>query len=194
MERKRELYSSAIRSRHMIINALLELMSEKSFSDISISEIMKRADLVRRTFYAHYKTKEDVLVSHIDELISESIKDVVISVKSCNGTLALIYFRLWHNNKDLVLLLKNNNQLLQLKVFEKYIALLDENFDTFSNMGFSGKSEKYAPNFYAGAMWNLIDIWVDNGMNESAEELSDIFSELFFIGKNSDNACAFQNK
>lgn len=183
MVRKRNLYSSAIRSRQMIREALIELMAEKHFYDISISEIMKRADLVRRTFYAHFKTKEDVLITYIDELISESIEEVMKGVQKCSGTLALIYFRLWYDHKEFVNLLKKNNQLPLLKAFEKYISHINKQFNAFSNMGFSKKAEKYASNFYAGAMWNVLDMWLEDGMEETPEELSDLFSELFLMGK-----------
>jgi len=190
MERKRDLYSSAIRSRKMIREALIELMAEKHFNDISVSEITKRADLVRRTFYAHFKTKEDVLIAYIDELISESIEEITEGVQRCSGNLPLVYFRLWYDHKELTVLLKKNNQLLLLKVFEKYITHISNQFNAFSNMGFSKGAEKYASNFYAGAMWNMLDLWLEEGMKETPEELSDLFSELFLMGQQVEkNAC-----
>ena len=41
-------------SRQMIENALFELLEEKEYSAISVSEIVKRADVARRTFYRLY--------------------------------------------------------------------------------------------------------------------------------------------
>jgi len=41
----------AIQSREWLTNALLVLMEEKEFKNISITEIATKADLSRRTFY-----------------------------------------------------------------------------------------------------------------------------------------------
>lgn len=194
MVRQRELYSSAVRSQHMIREALLSIMQEKHFNDISISEIMKRADLVRRTFYAHFKTKEEVLTSYIDELVSASFVEILNGVQECNGSVALIYFRLWCEHKAFVLLLKKNNQMALLKSFDAHISSVNQQFNAFSNIGFSKTAEKIAPKFYAGAMWNLLDIWIEEGMNETPEELTDLFAEMFMVGKDSgsDTSCSFK--
>ncbi|MBR2950520.1 MAG: TetR family transcriptional regulator, partial [Lachnospiraceae bacterium] len=45
---------SAIRSRRLIREALLELLQEKKFEKITVTDIVKRADINRSTFYAHY--------------------------------------------------------------------------------------------------------------------------------------------
>ena len=47
-------YRSAIRSRNMIKRAFIELLDEKAISDISVVDIVNRADISRNTFYAHY--------------------------------------------------------------------------------------------------------------------------------------------
>ena len=52
MEKKE--YRSAIRSRKMIRQAFYELLKEKNFEKITVTDIVKRADVNRSTFYAHY--------------------------------------------------------------------------------------------------------------------------------------------
>ena len=61
---------ASLRSRRLIITALLELMEDHPFIEITIREIADKADLVRRTFYGHFSSKDDVLRSHIDSLCS----------------------------------------------------------------------------------------------------------------------------
>lgn len=48
----------ALRSREWLTNALLELMKDKPFHEISISEIAEKADLSRRTFYRFFLPKK----------------------------------------------------------------------------------------------------------------------------------------
>ncbi len=53
MESKKE-YRSATRSKLMIRQAFLSLLEEKAFEKITATDIIKRADINRSTFYAHY--------------------------------------------------------------------------------------------------------------------------------------------
>lgn len=61
VKRKKAEYRSSIRSKQMIKDALLSLMIEKPFEKISITDIVRRADINRGTFYAHYSNTDEVL-------------------------------------------------------------------------------------------------------------------------------------
>ena len=58
-----------LKSQEAIRKAIIELMSEKTFNDITIQEISDRANVSRRTIYLHYTDKFDLL----DKLIEEHI-------------------------------------------------------------------------------------------------------------------------
>lgn len=53
------------------LDALMELQSARPFDDISIVELCKSAYISRQTFYRHYKSKEDVYLGHLDQLLGE---------------------------------------------------------------------------------------------------------------------------
>ncbi len=53
----------ARRTKTALKAAFQELMSEKSYSEITVGEIAERADVGRVTFYRHFDSKADVLVS-----------------------------------------------------------------------------------------------------------------------------------
>lgn len=69
--RKKAEYRSSIRSKTLIKDALLSLMIEKPFEKISISDIVRRADVNRGTFYAHYSNTSDVLKSISSSVVDE---------------------------------------------------------------------------------------------------------------------------
>lgn len=60
-------YRSALRSRKLINNALAELIKEKPLDKITVTDVVKRADLNRGTFYAHYTDIQDVVNRQVDE-------------------------------------------------------------------------------------------------------------------------------
>ena len=57
------------KSQVAIKNAVTELMSEKSFDDITIQDIADRADVNRGTIYLHFTDKYDLLDKMIEEHI-----------------------------------------------------------------------------------------------------------------------------
>jgi AcrR family transcriptional regulator len=60
------------KSQIAIKNAVIELMSEKSFDDITIQDIADRANVNRGTIYLHYTDKYDLL----DKMIEEHIENL----------------------------------------------------------------------------------------------------------------------
>ena len=50
------------KTKSSIKNALLELIREKNYPDITVGEITERGNIGRSTLYKHYKSKADVLV------------------------------------------------------------------------------------------------------------------------------------
>lgn len=61
----------ARRSRKLLKQSLLELMKEKSFSDISVRDIAEGADMNRGTFYLHYSGTAELLKSVEADLLEE---------------------------------------------------------------------------------------------------------------------------
>ncbi|MFY0760897.1 TetR/AcrR family transcriptional regulator [Metabacillus dongyingensis] len=59
------------KSQEAIKNAIVELMSEKSFDEITIQDISDRANVSRGTIYLHYVDKFDLLDKLIEEHINE---------------------------------------------------------------------------------------------------------------------------
>lgn len=64
-------YRSSIRSKNLIRGALLSLMRDKDFDQITISEVAQKAGVNRGTFYAHFKNLGEVLESVQSEVAGE---------------------------------------------------------------------------------------------------------------------------
>ena len=58
----------AVASQRLLLDALNELMQEKEFRDISISELCCRSGVSRQTFYSLFGTKENILLYQLDLL------------------------------------------------------------------------------------------------------------------------------
>jgi len=51
------------RTRQLLNGALIELMLERHYDEITVQDIIDRANIGRSTFYAHFLDKEDLLMS-----------------------------------------------------------------------------------------------------------------------------------
>ncbi len=77
MEEKRRTkaeYRSSLRSKRLIREALITLMRSKPFEKITITDIVRTADINRGTFYAHFRDTEEVL-SSIKEIAITDLKE-----------------------------------------------------------------------------------------------------------------------
>ena len=72
MGEKKE-YRSAVRSRRLIHQAFLELLQEKDFEKITVTDIVKRADINRSTFYAHYPDVRGMVEALLENTVSQSV-------------------------------------------------------------------------------------------------------------------------
>jgi len=89
----------AVRSKRLIIDALRELVLEKDYKDISISDIVERADIGRATFYAHFEDKDHLgrfmfgmLMTQVEQEIQEILdngKNEVNTYQSLVPSMAL---------------------------------------------------------------------------------------------------------
>ncbi len=65
---KRKEDSRVIKTRASLRRALFELLSEKSYDNITVNEICDKADIRRATFYKHFADKNAFLFSVVNEL------------------------------------------------------------------------------------------------------------------------------
>ena len=79
-------------TKRLLQEALLRLMNRKPLDKISITELCDEAGINRTTFYRHYYTPHDVLLSmeldFINRFISsvnfENAKDIILTIQGGN--------------------------------------------------------------------------------------------------------------
>ena len=71
------------RTRTLIKNAFIELLKEKDFSALTITELTQRADIDRRTFYLHYTCLEDIVMD-IEKEAMDALHQLLLSMNDFN--------------------------------------------------------------------------------------------------------------
>src|SRR3990170_2749326 len=72
------------KTRKLLQDSLIALVSEKGYESVTIQEILDRANVGRSTFYAHFQDKDQLLHSildRLDELFEQHKKRVLDAAK-----------------------------------------------------------------------------------------------------------------
>ena len=56
------------RTKKILTEALIEILKEKNVMDVTVSELAKKADVTRTTFYQYYRDPVDMLEQLQDEI------------------------------------------------------------------------------------------------------------------------------
>ncbi len=80
----KNLNNSSKKTRNLIKNTFAEMLSEKKeINKISVTELVKRADINRGTFYTHYNDIYEVAEDFSNELIDKFFSnDILFDIKN----------------------------------------------------------------------------------------------------------------
>lgn len=177
---KESLNPSSIDSRKRIFSSLIDLMLVKDFNKITITEIAENAEVVRRTFYRNFNSKDDVINSYSKMLIEEFINIIQIhNINNCHDALRHLFY-ICKEHKDYFNALKRNNKLIYiLSQWTEILPSIHELFkDKLTNFPQTTTKESldYLLTFNVGGTFNIIIKWINDGMILSPDELSDIIN------------------
>ncbi|WP_308579381.1 TetR/AcrR family transcriptional regulator [uncultured Oribacterium sp.] len=196
---KKSQNPSAVRSRQEISTALLKLMQEYPYAEISVKQIIMETSFARKTFYLNFRSKDDVLESILNELIGEytaalskaneknnpagtKYLDEAISVDTTGKVDTItnplsVIFSFCDKNKDLLSLLHKSKMLyLLLLRLNEFLPEYSKTEDMSSNpfVKLMGELEPdYLIAFNVGAIWNVLFKWIDRGMVDSLDSIQE---------------------
>lgn len=177
------------RTRVRLRDALIKLILDQGYDNVTIQEITDTADLSRATFYLHYKDKDELLASSLEEMFDElmdSVKDLMLrrKLELVDGDApSLPAFKHVEEYADLY------KSLLGEKGVSSVINRI---LDYIANIGeqqyrliLGDEDETNLPipievsaRHLAGAMFSMVSWWLDNDMPYTPEEMAQHFHRL----------------
>ena len=183
MPRKTDL--RIIKSKKSIKDAFLQLIKEKSYGNITITDIANKAMINRKTFYMHYETKENLYNEITDELLEEITPPIVYegihSLKGKEQRAAVTHLLLKiKENKDVfeILINDNTNQEFIEKLKKK---LINELFFR-SRIDLTDKDTLFTFDLLSEAYFSLFKViiqWWANTEGISTDYVFDMILEFF---------------
>ena len=178
MEKQNEIN---ILTKECILTALLRLMEEKPYSSISITDITTLAGVSRMAYYRNYSSKEEILLKKLEDeekkIITtfgsqkaESIKDIIYYVSN-----------FIQDNSDVI------RAIYTAGLTHKLTEMINERIYSYFPVSHQSAEGTYAVKFYVGAILSVYTHWIDTGMDEPAEVITEIICKLI----DKDNAIEF---
>jgi AcrR family transcriptional regulator len=192
MSKKDKQMDPRVRRTHQLLrNALIELIQEKGYNDITVKDITERATLNRATFYLHYQDKEDLLAQGFDEVWQELTRQNPLPVAP-DGTLALEGTRTTvcsdfeHLNENArfyrVMLGKQGvpefTRLMQDHVYESTAARLRS---VLGGLPIQPVPIEIVLRFIASAYVGIMAWWLENDRPYTPQEMADFIVSLYRV-------------
>jgi AcrR family transcriptional regulator len=171
------------RTQRNLHQALMSLMQEKRYDEITVQDIIDRADVGRSTFYSHYQDKEDLMTSglmHLMEILSE-----MVAKPSAMGETRLL------PTQELFEHVQENQNLFRGMVrghgleifFEKGLEYWSRKLTSDLQARLPTGQQPGVPipviaQFIAGTFITMLRWWLDNKMPYSPKEMDDMLQRL----------------
>lgn len=176
------------KTRTAIFEAFTELLSKKSYSQISVQDILDRANVGRSTFYAHFDTKDDLLDALCRELFDHIINHALGQTHT-HGLLpreekdASLFFHilahLQENDGNILRLISSDSNGAFLRYFKegmKEVVSASLPKEAFSQTNIP---KDFVLNHISGSFISMVEWWISTGMKQSPKELDEWFFRLF---------------
>lgn len=176
------------KTKNAIILAFEELISKKRYDEITVQQIIDKANVGRTTFYAHFETKESVLdllcedlFAHIfdDELSEENTHDFSKSTRSETEMLTHILYHLKDDKARYKKLFAGQSAGF---FWERFKILFKEKLAEESEKG-KWKAKSNIPEdlyieLYTGSFVETVKWWFKNSCNQTPEEVVGYFENF----------------
>ena len=159
--------------KEAITNALFEMMEDEAISKITITRIIKKANVARISFYRNYQTKEDVLITLVHDVLDDfrDSSDYDLSAFRSWKHIKRIFTYFDRYKKYVINLYKSGygTMLLnELNQFHEYIA---------GDMP-ADSPERYGIYTFIGAVYNAAIIWLMEDAPATTNRISEVVFNL----------------
>jgi len=179
------------RTRDQLGDALVALIVEKPFDTITVQDVLDRAGVGRSTFYAHYRDKDDLFLSDVDEFLEEMAtmlsrredpSDRVAPVRELFAHVADAR-RLY----DALVASDRIHDFLDLGR-EHFARGIERRLAELPRGGLLSAEHRAAlSHALAGSFLSLLTWWIDRNMPGSPEEMDDLFHRMVWAGVSHDS-------
>lgn len=183
---KKPVDRRVLRTRKLLRGALMELIMERGYDKLSIQDITDRANTGRATFYLHYRNKEELLWSQLQEVVNELIARLQASEQSQTsprplGTRVLPLFEHVAQNRDISRVLLGSTGAVKLakQVRDGMADLMEARLRAITLPSIpDGVPMEIVARYLTGALLELVVWWLEGGEEYTAAQMAEMAERL----------------
>lgn len=171
------------RTKRLLQDSLIELLKEKKYERITVTDIIEHADFNRATFYRHYLDKDDLVEQLKEELLDDFMRDskLIHEKKNEQRTIELsaltvkdiFFFDYIYERRNYFILWKHSNDLpkFQERFLEVFLKLFKQGLIINYHKSIDLDENDLTGFLCYGAMGMIIE-WIRNDFAEKPETLT----------------------
>lgn len=174
------------RTRDALGDALMALMQERPFDDITVQDILDRAQIGRSTFYTHYRDKDDLFLSDVDDFL-EIMSNLLLTRREPSNRIVPVRELLTHFAEMRSL----HNAIVEADKMRDFLELGHGHFARAIDRRLANLPETRAiePNqraamsqAFAGAFLSLASWWMVQPSPTPPDAVDDLFHKIVWSG------------
>lgn len=156
-----------------LLSTLIAFTGKKDWSKLKVTELIQKSGVARASFYRNFKSVEEVIDYGIQQMASRYYEGkTFVNEDFHDRTVVLYKFQFYQKHADLILAFhhaKMSTTLLDV--------ITDCEIEASGDMP-NNSISKYELYYFSGAFYNMMLCWLENGMKESPEALTDEFLRI----------------
>lgn len=176
------------KTRAAIFAAFTSLLNRRSFSAVTVQDIIDEANIGRSTFYAHFATKDELLEALCAELFDHIIntamdKQDTHGLYSCtyakDSVICHILQHLQENDNNILTLLTCESSPIFLRYFKSGMdKLVKSQIIKSETLRNSAVPAEFIINHVSGSFVEMVQWWLVGGCKQSPQELDSYFRSV----------------
>jgi AcrR family transcriptional regulator len=174
------------RTRDRLGDALWELMQERPLESITVQQVLERAAVGRSTFYAHFRDKDDLFLSDVDEFL---VLMSTLLAQRADGSERVVaaaeFFAHVGESPQYFRALVASGRLADFRDLaqEHYARGIEQRLATLPRAAHLPAERRVAlSQAFAGAFLSLLFWWIDHGTPGTPLEMDRLFHRLVWSG------------
>lgn len=166
-------------TKKIIKESLIDLLQHKEIHEVTVTDICKKSDINRGTFYTHYKDTYDLLKSLEDELFNQILEYIEETpVEDYKDVLLLKALELIQENKELCKILFSKQMKNDIIDRIIYVASKSKIDKLVSSSKVDDMFLDYFIKYSVGGVISVVQAWLENDLNESPKEIVNIINNI----------------
>ena len=175
------------RTRGLLRSAMVSLIREQGFEALTVQHIIDRANVGRSTFYAHFKSKEDLLTGSV-EMMRSTLRGIQLRAASGSASPRERMFAFAHElfahaeqHRDVfaAMLGKRSGTVFQHHLHRMLADLVREGLDSsVSRKKCDVMQVEAVVQFVAGGLLGLLVSWQDKLARLSVDDMDALFRRM----------------